>query len=172
MGAGAPIHTVPAAPARVERTFMKHTLAPILMVLVLVAAGIVPAPASAATQTFRNVQYGLCLDSNANSDVYTHPCGSDYQRWVVIAAGTSVNGNNIRQLRSNMTGLCLDTNIVGEIFTLACEDTPFQRWEIFVRSNGIKFRNMQTRLCLASRADRSVYSLDCNAAPTNAQRWN
>ena len=37
----------------------------------------------AASQTYQNVATGFCVDSNANRNLYTNPCGSgnNYQHW-------------------------------------------------------------------------------------------
>ncbi|OYN92079.1 RICIN domain-containing protein [Parenemella sanctibonifatiensis] len=66
--------------------------------------------------------------------------------------------------RNLATGRCLDSNQAGEVYGLACQNSGYQRWEIYERPGVDEFMlvNSETARCLDSNAAGAVYTLPCN----------
>lgn len=144
-------------------------LAALWVMLALVALTFLQAPtASAATvRSYKNVETGYCLDSNAARAVYTYTCNTgNYQNWSV-----SVGGSSYATFKNVATGKCLDTNTSRDVYTYTCNGGSFQKWSVYnVNSTTRVFRNKATGYCLDSNRDRYVYTYGCNNA-NEYQQW-
>ncbi|WP_117209893.1 RICIN domain-containing protein [Allorhizocola rhizosphaerae] len=147
-----------------------------ILVLVLATSIISPTgPAAAAPDRppgvsanlsvfFRNIETGLCLDSNG-TQIYTHVCnGGDWQRWDITYRGTYI------EVRNRRTALCLDSNGV-QIYPHVCNGGDWQRWDD--QPNLPPTPNVHVHrvsgLCLDSNYAGQVYPHICNGGLF--QRW-
>ncbi|MFF9691314.1 RICIN domain-containing protein [Streptomyces sp. NPDC014623] len=81
----------------------------------------------------KNVQTGLCLDSDAQGNAYTKTCRNDnmYQQWWV-----GLNDGNQFEFENRQTGLCLQAGSGDSVVTAACNDRASQRWTLNHVDNG------------------------------------
>ncbi|MEU7159673.1 RICIN domain-containing protein [Streptomyces chrestomyceticus] len=109
-----------------KRTVLSGLAAALGASAVLLAG--MPGSASAAEvgiraegRQFKNVQTGLCLDSDAKGNAYTKSCGNDnlYQRW-------SWDGNDYNgyKLKNNATNRCLQVGNGDAVRTEPCFTVP------------------------------------------------
>ncbi|MEW2374410.1 RICIN domain-containing protein [Streptomyces sp. NPDC006656] len=73
----------------------------------------------------KNVQTGLCLDSDTQGKAYTNPCRNDnkYQQWWV-----HFNDAGQYQLENRQTGLCLQAGSGDSVVTASCSATKSAQW--------------------------------------------
>ncbi|MFI1398127.1 RICIN domain-containing protein [Streptomyces sp. NPDC020681] len=129
------------------------------------------AQASAGASILRNMETGLCLDSNFNGDVYTSPCGSPidsnaFQLWERFEFRGSVQLTNIA------TGRCLsqrwDRPIATEPCSLSHPSAGWQFWGVEGGWDNIVLRNSYSDALDSDRAG-GVYSYPYNGG--GFQRW-
>ncbi|MFI7081622.1 RICIN domain-containing protein [Micromonospora sp. NPDC049903] len=123
--------------------------------------------AAAPVYHLRNVQTGLCLDSNSSGTVYTLACnGGNNQKWYDLPAAPIVH----RYIMVNVaTGRCLSTNYNGDLYTAACENShPLQFWYFLTQPSRVA--NELTGRCADNNHSGWAYAEPCNNG--NYQRWH
>jgi peptidoglycan hydrolase-like protein with peptidoglycan-binding domain len=123
-------------------------------------------PAAAAAplpQVFINKVMGMCLDSNANREVYVHICnGGLYQKWTVQSNST---------IRNVATGLCLAADQLGKAYTWPCDQNP-GLWTVLRNSGGtLSFAKQATGWCLDNDGGTWLFTSRCSADILN-QKWD
>jgi hypothetical protein len=116
---------------------------------------------NASEEKRKNLETGLCLDSDGDRNAYTKECNAgDYQRWRIDkeSDGRYATFTNVA------TGFCLDSNDSGEVYTKACNGGYYQKWQL-----GNRMRNKQTGRCLDSNRSKQLYAIGCNGG--DFQYW-
>ncbi|MEU7245911.1 MULTISPECIES: RICIN domain-containing protein [Streptomyces] len=120
----------------------------------------------------KNVQTGLCLDSDAKGNAYTKSCGNDnpYQQWGMF--GSDKEGWDVR---SEKTGRCLETVGQGDaVRTAPCSpDSPAsQQWETVALPGGrYIFKNGANGRALDSNAKGQLYTSPFGTGNLYMQWW-
>lgn len=99
---------------------------------------------------------GVCLDSNADGDVYMLACnGGDYQKWIVTRTRNSPPRHV--EIRNLATGRCLDAKDSPRanyetVYTLGCNGGGYQRWSDMPNNLRLgeqtRLRNMAINECM------------------------
>nr|WP_062330415.1 hypothetical protein [Herbidospora sakaeratensis] len=173
-------NTVNPAPVR-RRTAAMTAVAALAVSLT------VTAPAEAAdyvgTANLRNIETGLCLDSDFNGAVYARGCSArntnDHQLWqpILLIRGNGVPGSNLQYdlvaLKNKATKRCLALTGSNTLrTTLDCEEDA-QEWS----AQGLGWNDVlfwkwsgSTRYAVDGNRSGSVYAHPWNGG--RYQRWN
>ncbi|MEF3113440.1 RICIN domain-containing protein [Streptomyces chrestomyceticus] len=120
----------------------------------------------------KNVQTGLCLDSDYQGNAYTKSCGNDnpYQQWSMFG-----NDDEGYDIKSQKTGRCLETVGYGDaVRTAPCSpDSPAsQQWKQEVLGGQrVIYKNVANGRALDSNQKGQLYTSPYGTGNLYMQWW-
>ncbi|MDH6544209.1 ricin-type beta-trefoil lectin domain protein [Streptomyces sp. SPB4] len=119
---------------------------------------------------YKNVQTGLCLDSDANGNAYTKSCGTDnpYQRWSLAWR------DNGYLLRNEATSRCLEVGGGDSVRTGLCPTYPASSYQWswdFVAGERLILKNGANGRALDSNAKGQLYTSPYGTGNPYMQWW-
>ncbi|MEU9796688.1 RICIN domain-containing protein [Streptomyces sparsogenes] len=107
---------------------------------------------------YKNEQTGLCLDSDAQGNVYTKDCAWDkhnaYQQWSFLydASRDEFRLRNVQTLR------CLEANSGDGVKTAPCSDHNIQKWTETAYNGAMIIQSVYNGRALDSNHKGQVYT--------------
>ncbi|MEU9796689.1 RICIN domain-containing protein [Streptomyces sparsogenes] len=119
---------------------------------------------------FKNVQTGLCLDSDAKGNAYTKSCGNDnpYQRWSLVWKDDGYVLRNEKTLR------CLGVDGGDAVYTEQCSKYPAssQQWTWDSLDGGrLILRSVANGRALDSNHEGQLYTSPYGTGNLYMQWW-